>query len=132
MMNELLSRGQKVRTETSGMSCEVQQFLGGGGQGEVYRADLGGQPVALKWYFAATATPGQRTALDTLVKKGAPNSRFLWPLELASGAGVPGFGYVMRLREQRYKGIVALMRGRINPSFYALATAGLELSHSFM
>jgi len=131
-MNQILKPKQTVQTETTGLPCTVEQFLGGGGQGEVYRAKLSGQPVALKWYFPASATPEQRDALGTLVKKGPPNEKFLWPMELASAAGVPGFGYVMPLREPRFKGIVDLMRRRIEPTFRALATAGLDLSHSYL
>ena len=38
----------------------------------------------------------------------------------------------MPLREPRYKGIVDLMKRRIEPSFRALATAGLQLAQSFL
>ncbi len=131
-MNQILKPRQTVRTETSGTNCTVEQFLGGGGQGEVYRASLSGKPVALKWYFPAAATPEQRAALETLVKKGPPNDRFLWPVALASAADVPGFGYVMPLRKPRYKSIMDLMKRRTEPTFCALATAGLDLAHSFL
>jgi DNA-binding helix-hairpin-helix protein with protein kinase domain len=113
------------------MDCRVEKFIGGGGQGEVYRASLGGKPVALKWYFPASATEEQRKALASLIRMGAPSNRFLWPLELTSAAGVPGFGYVMALREARYKGIVDMMKRRVEPSFRALSTAGFELSHHY-
>ena len=131
-MYQVLKPKQQVRTESSEMVCEVEQFLGGGGQGEVYRAWLGGQAVALKWYFPTSATEEQREALETLIKNGAPNDKFLWPMELASAHETAGFGYVMPLREARYKGIVDLMKRRVEPSFRALATAGLELSHSYL
>lgn len=131
-MNQILKPKQTVQTETTGLPCTVEQFLGGGGQGEVYRAKLSGQTVALKWYFPASATNEQRAALETLVKKGPPNDKFLWPMELASAQGIAGFGYIMPLRESRYKGIVDLMKRRIEPTFRALATAGLELSHSYL
>jgi len=131
-MNQILKPKQTVQTETTGLPCTVEQFLGGGGQGEVYRAKLSGQTVALKWYFPASATNEQRAALETLVKKGPPNEKFLWPMELASAQGIAGFGYIMPLRESRYKGIVDLMKRRIEPTFRALATAGLELSHSYL
>ena len=131
-MNQILTANQTVLTESSGLACTAGDFLGGGGQGEVYRADLGGTPVALKWYFPQSATPAQRTALETLVRNGPPNEKFLWPMELTSAEGVPGFGYVMPLREARYKSIVDLMKRRIEPSFRALATAGLELAHSYL
>lgn len=131
-MNETLKPGQTVRADASGAVCVVEEFLGGGGQGEVYRASQDGKPVALKWYFPQTATPQQRAALDVLVKRGPPNARFLWPLDLALSPDVPGFGYVMKLREPRFKGIVDLMKRRIEPTFRALATAGLTLSDSYL
>lgn len=131
-MNQILEPGQKVRTELSGMKCEVEKFLGGGGQGEVYRAMLGTKPLALKWYFSNSATAEQRRALETLVKMGAPSNKFLWPMEVASAPDVKGYGYIMPLREARYKSIVDMMKRRIEPGFRALATAGLELSHSYL
>ncbi len=132
-MNQLLQPHQTtVRTEPAGAAYTVEQFLGGGGQGEVYRAVLGGRPMALKWYFPASATPQQRTALEDLVRKGPPNEKFLWPTALAVAPGVAGFGYVMPLREARYKGIVDMMKRRVEPSFRALATAGLELADSYL
>lgn len=131
-MSQILSPGQKVRTESTGLSCEVLKFLGGGGQGEVYAARVGAKQVALKWYYPASATKEQRAALETLAAMGAPSSKFLWPVELASASGVADYGYVMALREARYKSVVDMMKRRIEPSFRALATVGLELSHSFL
>lgn len=131
-MSEILKPQQTLSIESSGMTCKVEEFLAAGGQGEVYRASVEGKPVALKWYYAQSATSAQRLALMALVKKGAPNDRFLWPLDLASSEGVPGFGYLMPLRESRYKGIVDLMKRRIEPSFRSLTTAGRELSDSFL
>lgn len=131
-MNEILKPGQVVRTETSGMTCQVEQLLGEGGQGEVYRATLNGKAVALKWYYSSSATPEQRKILDTLIMQGPPNDKFLWPLELTSAEGIADFGYIMPLREKRYKSLFDLMKCRIDPTFYSLATAGLHLSHSFL
>lgn len=131
-MNQMLEPGRLVRTESSGIACKVEKFLGGGGQGEVYRGSMGGNAVALKWYLPASATPEQRAALETLIRMGAPSRRFLWPLELVSAAGMNGYGYVMPLREARYKSIVDMMKRRIEPGFRALATTGLELSHSYL
>lgn len=128
----ILEDGQTVYTVTSNRPCTVEVFLGGGGQGEVYRADLDGKKVALKWYFPAQATPEQRTALEVLVKKGPPTEKFLWPIELTGVDDVPGFGYVMPLRAPHYKSIVDLMKRRAEPTFRALATAGLELADSFL
>ncbi|MBI3734319.1 MAG: serine/threonine protein kinase [Chloroflexi bacterium] len=140
-MNQMLKIGQTVRAVSTGTSCRVEQFLGGGGQGEVYRAVLivesptGAQSnsaLALKWYFPAQATAAQRAALAELIRKGAPNGRFLWPIDLAEAPGARGFGYLMPLRDPRYRGIVDLMKRRIEPSFRALAGAGLGLAQAFL
>ncbi len=128
----ILKEGQTVQTVTSRMACKAEKFLGGGGQGEVYRADLGGQKVALKWYFPAQATPEQRAALEVLIRKGPPSEKFLWPIELTESADVQGFGYIMPLRGPQYKSIVDLMKRQAEPTFRALATAGLELANSFL
>ena len=129
---QLLRNGQTVRTAPSGLSCKVQELLGSGSQGEVYRATLGGEAVALKWYFPKMATADQRAALELLVKRGPPNESFLWPLDMASAAGTAGFGYVMPLREPQYRSIVALMTREIEPGFRALATAGLHLAQCYL
>jgi eukaryotic-like serine/threonine-protein kinase len=129
---QILKSKQVVTTTLSNLSCTVEQFLGSGGQGEVYKATLGGQPYALKWYFKQNATQDQMTALETLIKRGAPTDRFLWPIELVHGQDTPGFGYLMPLREARYKGIVDLMKCRIEPTFRAIITAGMEVSNSFL
>lgn len=131
-MEQVLKEGQTIFTEPSGMPCTAEQLLGAGGQGEVYKARLGGEAVALKWFFPQMATPGQRAAIEMLVRRGAPSEHFLWPLELASDPRVPGFGYVMQLRPPRFKNIVDLMKRRIEPTFRALATAGLNLSHNYL
>ncbi|MEI8374785.1 MAG: serine/threonine protein kinase [Planctomycetota bacterium] len=130
-MNELLKTGQVVQTKTSGQPCQVEKFLGGGGQGEVYQARLAGGSFALKWYYPQTATADQRETLQNLFKESPPSDAFLWPLDMASASGVKGFGYLMRLREPRFKGLLDLMSNRIDPTFRVLATVGLGLADSF-
>lgn len=130
-MNELLKPGQSIRTD-KGDTCQVEKFLGGGGQGEVYRVNWQGKPYALKWYFEHTATSGQLNNLRILVDKGVPNPRFLWPLEIVTQAGLPGYGYLMSLRESNYTGIIDLMKSRVEPSFRALATAGFQLADCYL
>jgi DNA-binding helix-hairpin-helix protein with protein kinase domain len=127
----LLKSGETVQTESSGQSCTVVELLGAGGQGEVYRVMLGSQPFALKWYLPQSATLEQRSILEKLIEKGQPTDRFLWPIELVVSPDSPGFGYLMRLRDPTYKNIVDMMKRRIEPSFRALATAGLELAGSY-
>ena len=131
-MNQLLKPGQSVHAEAAGLPCVVSRFLGGGGQGEVYEAQLAGETVALKWYFPQTATVAQRDALASLTARGAPSGQFLWPLDLARSPDAPGFGYVMALRPARFHSIVDVMTRRVEPTFRALTAAGLGLSDGFL
>lgn len=131
-LNQILTTGQEVRTASSHLVCTVGKFLGGGGQGEVYQAKIGDDTVALKWYFPGSATREQLVALEDLVRTGPPNDKFLWPMELTKAAGVEGFGYVMPLRGQNYRGIVDLMKRRVDPTFRVLITASLQLAESYL
>lgn len=139
-MNQLLTPGESVQMQTSGLDCEVESFIGGGGQGEVYRARLvdpeskgGHLPVALKWFFPhyLRQDPHLRNRLERAVAAAPPSDRFLWPQELTQAAGRPGFGYVMPLREERFVGITDLVTRRAEPTFQALVTAGIELADSY-
>jgi serine/threonine protein kinase len=133
MPGELLKIGQILQTARSRQPCRVERFLGGGGQGEVYSASLAGKPIALKWYFPHTATRDQWDGLTKLIESGPPsnNDKFLWPIELVVSEGVASFGYLMRLRDPRFKGILDLMSGRTDASFRVLVTAGLQLVDCF-
>jgi len=131
-LHQILKTGQTVKTASSLLVCVVEKFLGGGGQGEVYQAQIGDDMVALKWYFPGSATPEQHTILENLIRSGSPNDRFLWPMEITTASDVEGFGYVMPLREPNYKGIVDLMKRRVDPTFRALATAALHLAESYL
>jgi len=110
----------------------VDDLLGAGGQGEVYRCQLSGIDLALKWYYPHTATAEQRSALQALISSGAPDIRFLWPSELVTADGKPGFGYLMALREPAYRGITDLLVRRVTPTFTSLSTAGVHLADAFL
>lgn len=124
--------GQTVWLEIAGESCEIKELIGSGGQGQVYRASLNGHDYALKWYFPNSATVEQRKAIERLVHKGPPNDRFLWPLDIALCQGFPSFGYLMALREPRYRSLAELMSREVDPSFRTLTHVGLELADSFL
>lgn len=132
-MNELLQPGQILYTAPSQYPCQVGQFLGGGGQGEVYQATLFDQPVALKWYFPQYLRVDTKLEqrLTNAIANGAPNDRFLWPTALVKTQMGQGLGYLMPLRNACYRGFADLLRREIEPSFRALATAGFELATSF-
>lgn len=128
-MNQI--SGKTLPTE-SGRPCQVERLLGSGGQGEVYQVRVAEQAYALKWYFPPQATPQQRALLEDLVRRGPPTSKFLWPLELVNDPEGRTFGYVMPLREPRFKGLVDLMKRRAEPSFRALCTAAIETADSYL
>ena len=129
---QILKAKQVVQTVNSNLPCTVYEYLGGGTQGEVYRVKVEGEALALKWYYPTFATTEQRKTLETLILKDPPTSKFLWPLELTAAKDVPGFGYLMPLREPRYKEIKDLMKRRIEPTFRVLARAGRQLADSYL
>lgn len=133
-MNQLLRVGQTVQSKSADIQLTVTRFIGGGGQGEVYAAEVGEQPVALKWFFPHYLRQDTRLRerLERAIQTGAPSDRFLWPTELVSMPGIKGFGYLMPLREARFRGMVDLVTRRVEPSFLALTTAGFELANSFL
>ena len=124
--------GQTVWLELSGELCEIKELLGSGGQGQVYHASMNGQDCALKWYFPHNATDEQRVAIERLVHKGPPNDRFLWPLDIAIFQGHPSFGYLMPLRDPRFRGMAELMSRAVDPTFRTLTNMALELADSFL
>jgi hypothetical protein len=127
--------GTVLRPEFGTTEYQTVELLGEGGQGQVWRVTPGrggGPDYALKWYFPETATDEQWTALSRLVEGGAPDARFLWPLELARAPGNEGFGYLMGLRSDSFRSMVDVMRRDVEPNFRTLTTAGFELADGFL
>lgn len=131
-MYQILERNQIVYTESSSLECRVEDYLGGGGQGEVYRAKLAGKHYAIKWYLPHTATVDQRKNLEVLIETGPPNEKFLWPIDLVFSQEIPDYGYLMLLRDSRFFSLMDLMKRRAEPTFWALTTAGFGLADSFL
>lgn len=134
-MGQFLKDKQKIVTP-SGSEYRVEECVGSGGQGEVYRVSAKGKDWALKWYSPEQATEEQRRSLEALVQKGSPTENFLWPLEVVSSPEINGFGYIMPLAPKKFKKMERLMMSKknpkkINPTFRALTTAGFYLADSF-
>lgn len=132
-MNQLLKCKQDLALRSSG-TCYIERLLGAGTQGEVYEARFTNQPVALKWYHPQylSADLQLESRLGEIVAKGAPCDRFLWPVKVVTSPDVQGFGYIMGLREPRFKGIVDLMKRRVEPSFRVIATTAYDLANSYL
>ena len=107
----------------------VAALLGAGGQGEVYKVESGGKFYALKWYFPKSALPQQERILKRLIDIGKPDNTFLWPNDLFHADKT--FGYIMPLRPAEYKGLVDLLKCRVNPSFYILCRTAYNLAKAY-
>lgn len=122
-----------IELPSTGRRALVVRLLGEGGQGAVYEVVTDeGEHLALKWYHPHTASPSQRAAIASLVERGRPNERFLWPIEIATRAGVAGFGYVMALRPPQYVGLAALLQGAVDASLRVVCTIGFQLADSYL
>lgn len=129
----VLRPGQRVVRERDGSSLTVGQYVGGGGQGQVFRTMMDGKPSVLKWYFPEYVRIDLtlRERLQRLIALRPPTDRFLWPLEFVRAPGNPTFGYVMPMRETRFRPLREHLNRTIKPSLSALATVGLELTSCF-
>jgi eukaryotic-like serine/threonine-protein kinase len=120
-----------VRTR-DGQPLRGEKLLGVGGQGEVWQAQMDGSAVAVKIYHPHTTTSEQRAVLERLVQKGRPAKYFLWPIELIEDPTQPSMGYVMELREKRFRALEDFLTRRIEPSLRALLTASWQLADAFL
>ena len=110
-------------------SCDVLEFLGGGGQGEVYKVKMDGNEYALKWYFQRQQTSDLKKSLNDLVVKGAPSAAFLWPKRVIEYKG--SFGYIMDLRPPHYKNSQGLLSRKINLDYKKICFAALQIVDAF-
>ncbi|MFF7124599.1 protein kinase [Streptomyces sp. NPDC008240] len=122
-MSGMLDGGTRLAAENSD-GVEIVDFLGAGGQGEVYRVRTPDGERALKWYYPNCATDEQQAVVRELVDRDFADDRFLWP-EAYVPAHRGSFGYLMGLRPDRYKGLPALFRRQLRTSPRALLTACL-------
>ncbi len=105
--SEALKPGTRFRTRNGRREGEVGAVLGAGGQGAVYQARMDGGTFALKWYhdYYVDIDAGLFARLSSAVQRGAPDNRFLWPLDLVDIEGQRSFGYLMPLRDEAYAGM---------------------------
>lgn len=126
------AKGQKIKV-VSGNELEIVQKLGEGGQGVVYKVKYNGKELALKWYFGNKLNNMDRfyRNIQNNIKKGAPTSAFLWPLEITEYFE-GSFGYLMELRPPEYKdfSLFLLAKARFS-SINAVINAALCITNGF-
>ena len=111
--------GAQIRAEMSG-SLTVKSKLGEGGQGSVFAVEGSQGLFALKWYNRGQATQEQAAAIRSLVQSGSPKGRagrrFVWPLDLATSAASPSFGYLMPLIDVKRFAALEEVQSHLHPS----------------
>lgn len=129
--NRCFQIGDMISSQ-SGISLKIINFIGEGGQGEVYEVESGGNRWALKYYTKETfATPELRKNIRSLIDIGSPDKTFLWPFDIVEKPDDLFFGYIMPLRAENFFSLIDYVKRRINPSFYSIITAAYNLAESF-
>ena len=126
------AKGQRIKV-VSGGELEVIQKLGQGGQGVVYKVKYNGKELALKWYFENKLNDPDRfyRNIQNNIKKGAPTSAFLWPLEITEYFE-GSFGYLMELRPPEYKDFSLFLLAKAKfCSINAVVNAALCITNGF-
>lgn len=125
-----LKRGQTVHLTTGGMTCKVIEELGRGGQGVVYKVEVGGKPMALKWYHIPPDDKFYKN-LQKNVDAGAPSEAFIWPLFLTQKEN-GSYGYVMKLRPSGYYEFEQYLLARHQmKSLSAILAAAMKICNGF-
>lgn len=133
-MDWLLKRGQMLVARGMQSACIIQDLLGEGGQAEVYRARIGDQDYALKWYRKEYLAADRRLweRLKKSINTGSPTDRFLWPFDLVSLPHNTEYGgYLMPIRPPEFISVVDITFGRSEPTFRTLMTLGFDIADSF-
>jgi serine/threonine protein kinase len=107
-----LPKGHTIETKDY-KKIVVDQKLGEGGQGAVYKVDFNGAQKALKWYSGKKFENPNKfyENLENNIKIGKPSNAFLWPEAITEKQGT-AFGYIMDLRPSEYKDFSLFLIGR--------------------
>lgn len=125
----ILKKGKIIELKNQ-RSLLVDDFLGAGGQGEVYLVTCDNQKYALKVYIHPTSTDFKYNLKNNIDRK-TPSKNFLWPLEIVDLAG-GRYGYLMDLRPQNYKSFISFLNGQVRfKNTYTLIKWCIELCLSF-
>ena len=130
-----LKTGDSVYMRSVSDPLPVRERLGRGGQGTVFRTELNGRQLAVKWYRPSASRAFDekiQAGLVKLVESGRPKSRaFIWPIDMVSSPGRSGFGYVMPMMENRFITCFQMLSNETPPDFHIKIKIGLNLVDAF-
>jgi serine/threonine protein kinase len=112
----------------------VGERIGRGGQGSVFRTELNGRQLAIKWYRPSHRSFDEKmqTGIGKLVETGRPrHPAFIWPIDMVSSPGSTGFGYVMPLMESRFINCFQMLARAEPPDFETKTRIGINLVEAF-
>jgi serine/threonine protein kinase len=127
-----LEKGYSIQTKGF-KQVVVEEKLGEGGQGAVYKVHYDGRPKALKWYTGKRFSDPAKfyENLENNIKKGKPANAFLWPEDITEHDG-EAFGYIMDLRPPEYKDFSRFLIGREQfAGVTAMVNAALKITAGF-
>ncbi len=114
---------------SSGGRARVVEYITSGGQGEVYRVELGMRQYAMKYYHKWLSTKENKENIVKLIKSRKKSSTFAWPLYLVENG--ERFGYIMELIPEDYHNINEWIGGRFDTTIEALIKACIDVSSAF-
>lgn len=132
-MGEGLAAGAKIQTMLN-QEVVIGQWLGGGGQGDVYKVTYNGQQKALKWYkpngMGQNKNAFYENIKDNVIRR-SPSPEFVWPIDVTKWVD-GSFGYVMDLIPAEYKEVTEymLVNARME-SFKTIIDAALHIVSAF-
>ncbi len=130
-----LVQGDTVFLRSGQDPLVIGKVIGRGGQGTVFRTELHGLPLAVKWYRPSASETFDRRIRATLINlvdgPRPRNTAFVWPIDMVSSPGKDGFGYVMPLMESRFITCFEMLAAKKSPSFDVKIKIGLNLVDAF-
>lgn len=127
--------GDSVYLRSGSDPLRMEQVLGRGGQGTVFRTALNGRPLAVKWYRASDSRAFDAkmlACLTRLVDSGRPRSQaFIWPIDMVACPSLDGYGYVMPLMDSRFITCFEMLSQKEAADFSIKIRIGLNLVEAF-
>jgi len=138
--NGSLVAGTKIKMATGG-AVTIRNFIGDGGQGEVYKVNYNGHDYALKWYKKSylksmSNVQGFYNNLEQNILNGAPTNAFLWPKGITEKEN-DSFGYIMDIRPDNYIELCNFFQPAKNKpqvhfrSFLSVINAAIQIIEGF-